>query len=299
MPSHLIQSMPDLFVKKCRFPSVTGFLSGKEEKWYVADKGVDDWNCGTSYHPCRTLGAKWSETFGNAFTVRRVDRVQVIVQSNLTLRDTELVNPYSGDHVVYLEFLDHEGAVQLRLVNITFYRVIFEVKTADISFTLEECHFDASGIYVYSTNERSIHDVMIDGCEFYGKFGTKHALRLEETGGVSLVHSQLHDIEVQTAVYCFESDMTIEDTTLENVTYNTAIIQLDKNCKIALRRITMADAKYNSLTKSLGPIKDMNAAIRLYQESASWLISSAGLGFGFGLRLGLLPQLFPLVQIQI
>ena len=240
----------------------------------MADKGFDDWNCGTSYHPCRTLGAKWSETFGNASTGRRVDRVQVIVQTNLRLRDTELVNPYSGDHVVYLEFLDHEGAVQLTLVNLTFYRVIFEVKTADISFTLEGCHFDASGIYVYSTNERSIHDVMIDGCEFYGKFGTKHALRLEETGGVSLVHSQLHDIEVQTAVYCFESDMTIEDTTLENVTYNTAIIQLDKNCKMALRRITMADAKYNSLTKSLGPIKDMNAAIRLSKNASVTIVSS-------------------------
>ena len=147
-------------------PNATGLLSGKDEKWYVANKGVDDWNCGTSYHPCRTLGAKWSETFGNASTGRRVDRVQVIVQSNLTLGDTELVNAYSGDNVVYLEFLDHGEAVQLRLVNLTFYRVIFEVKTADISFTLEECHFDASGIYVYFTHERSRHDVTIDGCEF-------------------------------------------------------------------------------------------------------------------------------------
>ena len=232
----------------------------------MADKGVDDYNCGTSYHPCRTLDAKWSETFGNASTGRRVDRVQVIVKTNLTLRDTELVNSYSGDHVVYLEFLHHKGAVQLRLVNLTFYRVIFEVKTADISFRLEECHFDASGIYVYFTHERNRHDVTIDGCEFYGKFGTTHALRLQETGGVSLVRSLLHDIEAQTAVYCFESDMTIEDTTLENVTYNTAIIQLDKNCKMALHRITMADAKYNPLTKSL--VFDMNAAIKLSKNAS-------------------------------
>ena len=237
-------------------------------KWYVAHNGSDSWKCGKSFNPCRTLGAKWSKTFGGNASTERVDRVQVMVQTNLTLRDTELF--HSNDHVVYLEFLHHQGAVQLHLVNLTFYRVIFEVKTADISFILEGCHFDSSGIHVYSSTKRLIHDVTIDSCDFRGKLDDdKPALKLEETRGVSLVRSLLHDIEAQAAIYCEESELPIEDTTLENVTYTTAIIQLHKNCKMTLRRITVTDARYRPVTMDLRPDGDINAAIKLQNSNVT------------------------------
>ena len=224
---------------------------------------------GSPAHPCRTLDPFWETTVRND-TRDRVGRVQVFVQTNLTLQDSKLRNPYplSSNHMVYLEFLHHKGQLQLHLVNLTFYRVNFVVERADITFKLESCRFEAGGIHVKSTTARSHHDVTIDDCEFHGKFGDTAALLLEETGGVRLVRSLLHDIQTKSAIYCFESELTMENTALENIHYETANVHLGNNCNMTLRQITMMDAKYKPKKRTIRRY-DMNAAIKLDKKNAA------------------------------